>query len=232
MSNLTSRLITLCVALLALSLVQGCARSSGSQNTSNQGGNSQTFADAQTAATQALATFRKLVNGENYKELGFDSPDQISKASLGSPMRVFAVKVDQLREYRSGSDANALLGETPQMYFPVTVEGQAHASVVVEQADGKWKSVSFGNAGLARQIASVRKTNASSETASRPADIIVQIPALGVYFLGSRSADNKVLLTSLAANSSLGLQAGSTEPAEAVFARLAPFAKSYNGLPM
>ena len=232
MSNLTSRAFTLGVALFAIHLVQGCARSTNSENMNNQGGTTQTFADPQTAASQSLATFKKLVTKDNYKELGFDSPDEVSTSTLGSPMRVFMVKVEQLRDYQTEKDANALLSESGQMYFPVTVNGEARSSVVVEQAEGKWRSASFGNAGLAKQIASVTKTNQTAETAARPADMIVQVPALGVYFLGGRNADNRLVLTPIAANATFGLQAGSTEPAEVIFARLAPFARNYNGLPM
>ena len=233
MSNQIAKLILFCL-VLTLPLIQGCARGGSSQNAGDQSGQTgatPTFADAQTAATQSLATFRKLVTNENYKELGFDSADQVSKATLGSPLRVFVVKVDQLRDYQAEKDANSLLNESPQMYYPVTVDSSARASIVVEQVDGKWRSASFGNAGLAKQMATMERASTTDTNAAAP-PIMVQIPALGVYFLGRRNADNNLSLMSVAANDALGFKAGAAEPAEQVFARLAAIVRNYNGLPM
>jgi hypothetical protein len=235
MSHQNAKPIMFCLALLMLSLIPGCARTGNSQNGSDQTGGGSgtppTFADAQTAATQSLATFKKLVTADNFRELGFDSADQVAKANLGAPLRIYVVKLDQLREYEPSKDANSLLSESPQMYYPVTVDGQSRSSIVVEQVEGRWRSASFGNAGLAKQIASISRAN-TAEASAASTQVMVQIPALGVFFLGSRNADNKLSLTSLAASDALGLKAGTTESAEQVFARLAPIAKNYNGLPM
>lgn len=219
-----------CKVLLMVLLAQGCNETKQSPRNALQGGTSQTFADAQTAATNGLETFRKLVTRDNYKELGFETADEVANARLGTPLRVYIVKLDALRQYQIGSDPNALLDEAPQLYYPVAIGAQTRASVVVEQAEGKWKAVSFGNAGLAKQIAQLSKET-SSQTPSSP-ETIVQIPALGLYFLGQRNPDNKLALTPLATNATYNLRAGATEPAEEVFAKLVPAAKSYNGLPM
>ena len=232
MNAISAKLTILSVILLMGVLVQGCKGSKQSQTNSPQEGKPQTFADAQTAATQALATFRKLVTKDNFKELGFDSPDQVANASLGAPMHIFAVKLDALREYQSGSDPNKLLNEAAQLYYPVIVGGQTRASVFVEQTEGKWKAASFGNAGLAKQIVEVSRGTAGAAQTVSSSDVIVQIPAFGLYFLGHRNPDNKLTLTALATDVTYNLRAGATEPAEEVFARLVSAAKSYNGLPM
>jgi hypothetical protein len=230
MCNLSAKPIILAVVLVGVQLVQGCNRSTALQQNTNQGGGAQAFADAQTAATQSLATFRKLVTSENYKELGFESADQVANARLGAPLQIFIVKLDQLREYQTGSDPNRLLNEGAQLYYPVAVGEQTRSSLVVEQSEGKWKAASFGNAGLAKQIAVVSKRATAPQT-TVSSEFIVQVPALGIYFLGHR-ADNKLMLTPLATDPGYDLKAGATQPAEEIFTKLAPFAKSHNGLPM
>lgn len=214
------------VILLVMS-AQGCGRSQGSQQSTNQGGGAQTFQDAQTAATQALATFRKLVNAQNYRELGFDSPDEAGSATLGEPIKVLIVRLDQLSGYQPGSDPSRLLSDANQVFYPVNARERVRSSITVEQVDGKWRAASLGNAGLANQISEVRKGTPTST-----ADVIVQVPALGLYFIGRPDASNKLMLTSLATSTPYNLRAGATQPAEEVFAALVPFARSHNGLPM
>lgn len=218
--------MALCLVLVVM-LTQGCGQDKASGQNANRGGGAQTFADAQSAATSSLETLRKLVTNENYKELGFESASEPARASLAEPLHVFVVSLDQLREYQVGRDPNALLSDANQIHYPVNVGDQPRCSIVVEDVDGKWKAASIGNAGLAKQISEVRKGVAAS-----PADSIVQVRALGLYFIGHRGAENKLTLTSLVATEAANLRAGATQPADEVFAALAPLARKYNGLPM
>ena len=151
------------------------------------------------------------------------------RSSLAEPLHVFVVSLDQLREYQAGRDPNALLSDANQVHYQVNVGDQARCSIVVESVDGKWRSASVGNAGLAKQLSVVRKSTVAPASL---ADTIVQVRALGVYFVGSRGADNKLMLTSLVDTQAANLRAGATQSADEVFAALAPLARKYNGLPM
>lgn len=215
--------VTLAVVLL-MCFGQACNRNGGIQTNSNQGGNKEeTFADAQSAATQSLAAFRQLINKDNFKDLGFDSVEEAGSATLGEPLPVVFVRLDQLRQYQQGSDAGSLLGQSNQMNFPVMVKDQVRSSVVVENVNGRWKTSSLGNGALAKQIAAVRKAPTPSAGPAAPT-VLVHTGALGLYFLGQK-VDNKWMLTPLTAHPELELRAGASVPAEEVFGRLVPFAK-------
>jgi hypothetical protein len=59
--------IAVTVVFLLL-LTQACNR--GARSTSSQAQEEPTFTDVQSAANQSLVTFKKLVNAQNFKELG------------------------------------------------------------------------------------------------------------------------------------------------------------------
>lgn len=220
----------LVLASIALALSLQACNKGGQQQAANQGGTVQSFSDDKSAAAQALETFRKLVTSQNYKELGFDSVDEVAGASLGEPSRVYNVNLNQLREYQAGSDANRLLNDGNQVIYPVTVRDQVRSSITVEQRDGKWKATNFGNAGFAKQFSQTMKTVAAAPQRTE-APVVVHVLPFNLYFLGHR-ADNRLLLTPLGNYASFNLKSGATASADEIFAALAPFARKYNGLPM
>jgi hypothetical protein len=214
--------------ILPLLLGLACNRDGGAQSNTNQGGQQPpTFADAQSAATQSLATFRQLVNDQNFKELGFESRDEAASATLGEPLRVLFVGLNQLRAYQPGSDPSALLTDFNQLSYPVMVRDQVRSSVVVEQVGGKWKTASLGNGALARQVAAVRKapTAPAGSAGGTDQQVLVHVAALGLHFYGQR-VDNKLMLTPLAAYPQLNLRAGAAMPAEEVFTALVSAARA------
>ena len=206
---------TVASVILSMLLTTGCdkIRSIG-QNSSPQQAPPKTFADAQTAATESLATFRQLVNAQNYKELGFESAEEVSNATLGEPIHVLVVSLNQLRQYEPGTDPNKLLTDFNQVHYPVVVREQVRSAILVDQAGGKWKAGTFGAANLAKLIAAARKGTQTSTTSQ---DSVVQVPALGLYFLGHRNEDNKLTLTPLTDNPDFKFRAGGAMPAEEVF---------------
>jgi len=216
------------VATFAITLVIGavgaCNRKADTQTDSTQGGKpAETFADSQAAATQSLAVFRQLVNNQNYKELGFESVDEVANATLGDPLPVVFVRLDQLREYHEGTDLNGLLSQTNQMNYPVMARDQVRSSVVVEQVNGRWKTSTLGNGALAKLIVTARSGRANAAGPTQQA--LVHVAALSLHFLAERR-ENKWTLTPLTASPELNLAAGSAIPAEEVFTRLAAAAKS------
>jgi hypothetical protein len=216
-------------AVLYMPLVHGCASESRAQQ---QAGETRIFPNSSAAAAYGLETLRKAVGPDNYRELGFASIDELSGARLGSPLHVFFVRLDRLREFSAGADPNPLFTDNRQDHYPVQVGDQARAAIVTEQVPQGWTTVSMGNAGLARQIDRVRKAMPRSG-ASRPEnDALVQVPALGIFFLGNRRTDGSWELTPLVDQPSLQLRAGATMPAGQALAALVPAARAYNGLPM
>lgn len=225
MRSLNSSAATVLGLIMLMVCAQACNRDSGTQTTANQNEKPpETFADAQSAATQSLASFRQLVNKDNFKDLGFESPDEIANATLGEPIPVIFVGLNQLREYKQGSDPNALLSSISQTNYPVMARGQVRSSVVVEQVNGKWHTASLGNGALAKAIAAVRKPAAAGAAASGQ-QALIYVGALGIHFVGER-VENKWMLTPLSSSSELDLRAGAAVPAEEVFARLAAVART------
>jgi len=215
--------------LIALPL-QGCSKPEAGRSGAEQG-EQQSYADAQSAANASLATFRKLVTSDNYKEMGFESPGEVVNATLGDPMRVYLVKLDQLKEYKQGGDPNALLTDLNRIVYPVVVREQVRSSITVEAIDGKWKTTTFGQGATTKQIAEAKKAVAANSQSRGAEPFIVHVAALNLYFVGHR-ADNKLMLTPIVSVDNYKLRAGVTMPAEEVFSNLAPFARSYNGQPL
>jgi len=208
--------------ILSIFLTAGCdkIKSAGKQQKPPK-----TFADAQAAATESLSTFRQLVNAQNYKELGFESPEEVANATLGEPIHVLVVSLNQLRQYEPGSDPNRLLTDFNQIHYPVVVGDQVRSAILVDQVNGKWKAGTFGATNLAKLIATARK---GTQTSNPSQDVVVEVPSLGLYFLGHRTEDSKLTLTPLTDYAVFGLRAGGAMPAEEVLAALVPAAKSLN----
>ena len=181
------------------------------------------------AAQQALATFARLANEQNYRALGFDSPDQVGSAKLGVPARGFMVRLDELQKY-SGGDPNRLLHDAGRVTFPVEVEGRTRSSLTVVSREGRWHSESFGAPGYIRLFTEARARLAERE-GRPPAELFeVQIPALNVRFVGARR-DGALVLSPVADDPRFGFKRGEGIPAEEALAKLVPAAREHNGLP-
>lgn len=209
--------------IVLLVCFQACNRGGGAQSSTSQNQKPpETFADAQSAATQSLAVFRQLVNKDNYKDLGFESPEEAATATLGDPIPIAFVRLDQLRDYKQESDPSTLLTSSGQTNYPVLAGGQVRSSVVVEQVNNRWKTASLGNGVLAKAIAAVRKPSAAAAGSNQT---LVYVGSLGLYFVGER-VDNKWMLMPLSASPELDLKAGAAVPAEQLFTRLAIAART------
>ena len=182
-------------------------------------------AESQAAATSGLAEFKRLVSGKNFQSYGFASADEAASATLGQPVVVFLVRLDQLRDYQPTTDASRLLSGGDKVLYPVLAGGQVRSSVVVDKGSNGWKAGAFGGAQLIQRLSQAR---ARISPAATP--IAVDIPALGAYVLGELRG-GQVFLTPLADHPELNLKAGATEQAAQVFTQLAPVARTHNGLP-
>lgn len=216
--------------LLCVMLTESC--STASQQTANQ--NTQKtptqVESAQAAASQSLSAFRGLVTADNYKEMGFDSPNEVSSAALGEPIQVFTVALDRLSEYQQGTDPDQLLVDANRVIFPVNVKDEVRSSIVVESAGGKWSTTSYGAPNLVKLLAKTRRSGSEAGKSPLSSFFAVQVPALNLYFIGSR-VDNKLMLTPVLDDTSYNFRAGATMPATDVFVSLAAAAKRHSGFP-
>lgn len=181
-------------------------------------------------ASEALATFSELVTKENYKAMGFEAPGEVRAASLGEPMQVFWVRLDQLKEYQPGSDPNRIIIGGDQVIYPVTFEEQVRSSLVVGKVKERWKTTSFGDSNLVKMLTKVRKDSSASTRLPISSYFVVRVLALNLYFIAHRT-DEVLMLTPLLDDPDYGFKAGVTMAADKVFEAILPAAKKHKGLP-
>lgn len=186
--------------------------------------------NSRSRATESLKTLPRIVTRENYRALGFQTPDEPKSASLGEPIAVFTVGLDDLRSFVSGKDPKTLLRGPQRVVYPVVVQQQVRSAVTLQELQGAWKVTGFGNATLGRLLAKFRSERASAAGASATSYFAVHIPALNLYFLG-HEASGQLNLTPLLDDPSLELKAGQPVPGDKLFERLVPRAKALNDMP-
>jgi hypothetical protein len=177
--------------------------------------------DAQTSATQGLETLKQMVNANNYQGMGFNSVQDAAAVTLGEPLPIYRIGLDQLKVFKRGDDPQKLLADDKRILYPVLVNGQATSSISVEAKNDGWRATDFGNANLMKAIARVQPAKG---------DFFVQIPALKVYFVG-HIADNTLILTPTLDDPRFQFAAGKPLPADVALLAIQPTAQTYNGLP-
>jgi hypothetical protein len=210
-------------------LLGGCGGRGAAQSEGGQ--KPPTYPDAQTAATRAIDPLRKLVTADNARDMGFENPAEAAAAALGQPIRVQMVRLDALKNYVAGADPGGLLMAADRILYPVTVKDQVKSSIIVEGSGNQWKATSFGGPHLAGQIARVRADVTGRLKPAADSVSVVHVAALNLYFLSYR-IEGRLMLTPLENHPHYQLEAGSSLPADQVFASLAPIARNYNGLPL
>jgi hypothetical protein len=184
----------------------------------------QPASDTGQAASNALATLRKLVTEQNFKSMGFNSLDEVKSAQLSDPLPMSNFGLDRLKNYQAGQDANTLLSPSTETIYPVTLGGEVRSSVTLVKKDSGYAVASFGNAEVVKSLTRYRNANT-------PGAFVVRIPTLGIYMLGSR-VGNRLMLTPIVEDTRLPFRPGVAVPADDVLKALAPLAQAYNGLPM
>ncbi len=191
------------------------------QETESKGVDPRIFPDPKMAAEYGLDELKKigLLSGpkqEIYaKSLGFLSAKETLIAKLGVGIRTYDVPLDQLKKFQGDHDPVALLIDIHEIIFPLLVEKQPRSSLTIsELRPGKgWIVGKEGRSALIHLIESHRTSND---------DNLIQIPALGLRFLGKRNNvyGNELVLTPLVDRSELEIQAGQAVLARDLFLEL------------
>lgn len=185
---------------------------------------------ANEAAKGALQTFAALVTRENYRAMGFDSPEQVRAARMGTPVQQFMIRLDELKSYEPGADLSALLHSTETLIYPVLVQGRTHSSVTLRRQDDRWQAESFGLPKYARLLNELRDRLAAESNRSPSEYFEVRVPALNVAFLG-HTQNGRLFLTPVFDAPRFGFKRGVTLPAEEVIEAILPAAREHTGLP-
>ena len=178
-------------------------------------------ADARASADKGLLVLRQMVTERNHASMGFEALKDAATSALGDPLKVHLVRLDELKTYAAGADADKLVHPLDKAVYPVLVGGAAKAAITVEKSGGAWKATTFGQPTLAKAVFGAKPKAGS---------ILVQTPAYNLSFVGNRDT-GKLLLTATMDDVRFGLKAGSSTAAADLFARLAPIAQKDDGLP-
>jgi len=184
-------------------------------------------AGADKVAAEGLSRFAALVTRENYQQMGFDSPEEVRSAKLGPPMRQFSVGLEDLRRFETGSDPEKLLGGADTLIFPVLTGERVRSSITLQRDSSGWRAVAFGAPAFTRAAWDARQ---KVDAAAGASSFIVRVPALNLFFLGTRR-DGQLMLATLADDPRLKLEKGVPVPAATVFTALVPLARAHNDLP-
>jgi hypothetical protein len=176
---------------------------------------------SQAAAEAGLTTLRALVSQDNYAEMGFSSMEQVQRAQLGEPLRIYRVALDALTAFKEGSNVDSLAVDGRKSIYPVTVDQTVVSSLSVTQREDGWRATDFGNAALAKALASHRQSKD---------DIVIWVPAMKIYFT-ARGSGESLVLTPVMDDPRFDFKAGEALPASRAFAVLQKSASGYNGLP-
>jgi len=188
----------------------------------------ETLEGAQRAARQALSAFAQLVTPRNAVEMGFEKPEEVRSATIGSPLPEFLIRLDELRSYAPGSNPGRLLQATGLYLFPVLVGDQVRSSLTIQYEKGEYRAVAFGAPDFIRRASRARTGTSGAESRSRAA--VVRVPALNVFFVAYEEA-GKLLLAPLLDDPRFEFKAGEPIPAEKALERLLPAAKEHTGMP-
>lgn len=183
------------------------------------------------AGSTALATFRALVKQQkNYREMGFESLDEIDRATLGDPLAVFFVRLDELSKYDDGQDPGPLLHRRTHVMFPVVVGETVRSSLTLGSGAKGWQPVAFGGPNRIRLLASTRAASSRSTKLTLAEYFAVEIPGLKLLFIGHHGNAGALMLTPVLDNAGFKFKAGVTMSSANVFAATRAAARSNRDL--
>jgi hypothetical protein len=104
------------------------------------------------AAATGLPFFLSQIPAGSKELYGFSQTDNLSRAQLGGALGVHTITPAALHNSSSDTTVSSILSETTMWFFPVLLDGESKAMLVVDQDGGTWKAVSLGYAGLGHEL--------------------------------------------------------------------------------
>ncbi len=182
-------------------------------------------------ASAGLVVFRQLVKQQkNYREMGFESIEELETAMIGDPFEVFMVLLDELSEYKQGQNADQLLPERKDFLFPVVAKDQVRSSLTVASTPKGRAVTSFGSPNKMVLLSKVRANRIETTKLASAAYFVVEVPGLKLVFVGDH-ADGVLMLTPVFDDATYKFKTGVPIPAEKAFTAILPAVKSHMDLP-
>lgn len=183
-------------------------------------GTSSADVTAAAGAREGLRMLKASITKDNYKQFGFDSYDQVTRATLGDGVSLFYVRADQLKDYVPGTDAGKLMIPTNRRLYPVLADGIGRLVMTIEYSDNQWKLVGFGQQDIASPLSKIKQDeirHSNGPGASAKNYFVVQIPSMHLSFLahspppgpgGGEQSKSQVTLVPLDSSDSMSHSVG------------------------
>lgn len=187
--------------------------------------------EIQAAASEGLMSFSKVASKEeNYRALGFESPNELGKMTLGEPLQMFMIPLDELKKYRSGQDVFEMLRGGNHVLYPVLVDNHIRSSITVAEKEKKWKAVSFGSPMMVKMLDKTRTQSIETTKLPSISYFVVEVPSLNLFFIAHREGV-EMFFAPVMDDPQYGFRAGATIPAGKALTAIVPAAVEHDGLP-
>jgi hypothetical protein len=110
------------------------------------------------AAEAELIDSRELITPETYSGLGFTKWEDGNRAVLGQPLVCYQFDLKSLLDSKT-ADTNRMRF-TREIVFPVEVDGQPRAALVLARYGSKWENLSFGKGSWMQRVSRIRAQQA------------------------------------------------------------------------
>lgn len=132
-----------------------------------------------------LATFRSVVDSQNYREMGLDSLADTQFVAVGKPLVDFYVRLSDLRSYQPPRDPSGLLRGGHWIVYPVELRGETRSFFTLVRHGTSAQGASYGGSGSARVVAKAMREAADHHlTPPSGRYFLVRALALNVTFVG------------------------------------------------
>lgn len=139
-----------------------------------------------TARTGFVSYLTSAVTEETKTIIGFDQNDDLNLAVLGTPLRLYNLPADAVKNYDGSATVSSLIEETDRWYFPIIIAGKIKMMLYVAWRDGAWQRIGLGSAGLAREMQALL-TSTSLKKGSAP--ILIMQMDIGNYLFSIPEID-------------------------------------------
>jgi hypothetical protein len=107
------------------------------------------------AAEEGLIKYLTIIQDAELEQFGFKSVDELARATLGEPYKVYTIKPQSLASYSKGERVSSLLSELSLWYFPIEVDGEARTMLAVTFFEEQWQPSEFGGTVLPQSLQSL-----------------------------------------------------------------------------
>ncbi len=154
----------------------------------------------ESAARKALPLLKKLADSQHFNLLGFNSQDEVKEATLGEPLRVMKLSLEQIKSYsgKPEEEGNFLRNTKEELLFPIMVKKQLRTAIAVTSTFSKgiqtYVAARIGESSYAHTLDSVITDQAGKLGLSRTDFFGLTIPSLFQYFAVYPTKDSLVLI--------------------------------------